>query len=224
MPPNNPVEKEIASVLARLAAADSLTPGIKIVYDMRNGEVRYMSPAGLAELEITLDELREMGHEYNRRFFNPEQSEEYVPQLFAMLRNDPDGSFTFFQQASAAGKEWKWYLSAVHVLLKDADGSPVLSLTIAHLVDPVSHLTPKVARMLEEHAFIKEHQQLFDTLGEREKTVLSLLSKGHTNLEVSAALSISVSTVETHRKNIRRKLRVTTNAELGKYSMAFDLI
>lgn len=224
MSPVDFIEKEIGDVLARVAAADDLTPGIKIVYDIRDGGVRYMSPAGLAALEISLDELREMGNEYNRRFFNEAQSAEYVPRLFAMLREEPNSTFTFFQQASAAGKEWKWYLSAIHVLLKDEEGNPLLSLTIAHPIDPVSHLTPKVARMLEEHAFIKEHQQLFDTLGEREKAVLSLLSKGSTNFEVAAELSISVSTVETHRKNIRRKLHVTTNAELGKYAMAFDLV
>lgn len=224
MPPDDHTEQEIEAMLARVAAADLLTPGIKIVYDIRTGAIRYMSPAGLQELEVTLDELREMGNDYNKRFFNEEQSAEYVPRLFAMLQAEPDKSFTFFQQASAAGKEWKWYLSAIHVLLKSKDGVPLLSLTSAHQVDPMSHLTPKVARMLEEQAFIKDHQELFDTLGEREKTVLSLLSKGNTNFEVAAQLNISVLTVETHRKNIRRKLHVTTNAELGKYAMAFDLV
>lgn len=224
MPPRTPTEKKIEEMVARVAAADDLMPGIKMIYDLRTGEAIYMSPHGLEELGITLDELREAGNEKNRRFFNYEQTSEYMPRLFDLLKAEPDKTFTFFQQASGIGKEWKWYLSSIHVLMKDEEGVPMLSLTIAQHVDPVSHLTPKVARMLEEQAFIRDHQHLFDTLGEREKTVLQLLARGSTNTEVAAELNISVATVETHRKNIRRKLQVTTNAELGKYAMAFDLI
>ncbi len=224
MTPKIPLEQRIREVIGQVAASDHLIPGVKIIYDMRNGAAVYMSPAGLKELEITLDNLREMGSEYNRRFFNAEQSLEYVPELFAQLRAEPDKAFTFFQQASAAGREWKWYLSSIHVLLKGDDGQPLFCLTIAQHIDPVSHLTPKVARMLEEQVFIKAHRHLFDELGDREKTVLQLLALGSTNTEIAAELNISVATVETHRKNIRRKLHVTTNAELGKYAMAFDLI
>jgi hypothetical protein len=83
------------------------------------------------------------GDDYNRRFFNEMQSAEYVPQLFSRLRATPDQSFTFFQQARRKDGVWEWYLSEVHVLLKDSNGDPVLCLTLAHLVDPVSHLTLK---------------------------------------------------------------------------------
>ena len=42
-------------------------------------------------------------------------------------------------------------------------------------------------------------------LSEREKQIVKLMFAGFTNTEIAAALFISISTVETHRKNIYRK-------------------
>lgn len=53
-----------------------------------------------------------------------------------------------------------------------------------------------------------------DTLSEREREVLTKLALGHTNLEISEALYVSVRTVESHRAHIMRKLRATTKAEM----------
>lgn len=218
------INEKIEATLAKVADADHLTPGLKLVYDMRTGKMLYMSPAGLLMLGITLEDIQEVGSEQNRKFFNVEQSSQYTPQLFDLLRSSPTESLTFFQQASSEGTDWKWYLSVIQVLLKDEDNVPILSLTIAHHIDPKGHLTPQVARMIEEQNFIHEHQYLFNLLGEREQLVLSLIGKGASNQEMAEELHISVSTVETHRKNIRKKLKATTNAELIKYAQAFDLI
>lgn len=53
----------------------------------------------------------------------------------------------------------------------------------------------------------------------REQTVLHSLADGLSNKEVAAKLDISVRTVETHRKNIKRKLGVKTTAGLIRYAI-----
>ena len=63
-----------------------------------------------------------------------------------------------------------------------------------------------------------------ETLTGREQTVLLELAMGKSNKEVALDLDISVRTVETHRKNIKRKLDITSNAGLTRYAMEHGVL
>jgi DNA-binding CsgD family transcriptional regulator len=56
-------------------------------------------------------------------------------------------------------------------------------------------------------------------LSAREQEVLRLLALGHTNREIGALLHISVRTAEFHRKNIQRKLNLTSRAQLVHHAL-----
>lgn len=58
----------------------------------------------------------------------------------------------------------------------------------------------------------------------RETDVLRQLAGGQSNKEIARALSISVRTVETHRKNIKRKLAISSTAGLTKYAIEQGLL
>lgn len=53
----------------------------------------------------------------------------------------------------------------------------------------------------------------------REKEVLRLLASGRRSTEIAASLGISAATVEVHRRNIRKKLRLNSVAELTRYAI-----
>ncbi|NVJ92558.1 MAG: response regulator transcription factor [Methylocystaceae bacterium] len=61
-------------------------------------------------------------------------------------------------------------------------------------------------------------------LTEREKTILCLLAEGNSNKHVARELDISVRTVETHRRNIKRKLNLKTSAGLVKYAIENGIV
>ncbi|MEM8980794.1 MAG: response regulator transcription factor [Pseudomonadota bacterium] len=63
-----------------------------------------------------------------------------------------------------------------------------------------------------------------DVLTAREQTILLQLAQGKSNKEVAIALDISVRTVETHRKNIKRKLGISTTAGLTRYAMEHGVL
>ncbi|MEP5151879.1 response regulator transcription factor [Planktotalea sp.] len=69
-----------------------------------------------------------------------------------------------------------------------------------------------------------ENTERRDTLTGREQTVLLQLAKGQSNKEVAAALNISVRTVETHRKNIKSKLGISSTAGLTRYAMEHGVL
>jgi two-component system, NarL family, response regulator NreC len=56
-------------------------------------------------------------------------------------------------------------------------------------------------------------------LTDREREVLQLIAEGKTNKEVAHALSVSVNTVETHRKHIMEKLDLHNTAELVRFAI-----
>jgi len=58
----------------------------------------------------------------------------------------------------------------------------------------------------------------------REQAVLLELAQGKSNKEVGVALDISVRTVETHRKNIRRKLGISSTAGLTRYALEHGVL
>jgi len=65
-----------------------------------------------------------------------------------------------------------------------------------------------------------ERQQLTN----REQTILLQLAQGKSNRDVAEALDISVRTVETHRKNIKRKLGISSTAGLTRYAMEHGVL
>ncbi|WP_425039163.1 response regulator transcription factor [Primorskyibacter sp. S187A] len=63
-----------------------------------------------------------------------------------------------------------------------------------------------------------------EQLTNREQTILLQLAQGRSNKEVALALDISVRTVETHRKNIKRKLGISSTAGLTRYAMEHGVL
>ncbi|MCI4661257.1 MAG: response regulator transcription factor [Neomegalonema sp.] len=68
-----------------------------------------------------------------------------------------------------------------------------------------------------------EKRRASSPLTTREQGVLLLLSEGLSNKEVARRLDISVRTVETHRKNIKRKTGVSSTAGLTRYAIETGL-
>ncbi|MCK0148672.1 response regulator transcription factor [Marivita sp. S6314] len=63
-----------------------------------------------------------------------------------------------------------------------------------------------------------------EQLTNREQTILLELAQGKSNKEVALTLDISVRTVETHRKNIKRKLGISSTAGLTRYALEHGVL
>lgn len=64
----------------------------------------------------------------------------------------------------------------------------------------------------------------YDTLTQREREVLHLMAEGHANPVIAERLSISSRTVETHRANVMRKLRLRNQTEVVRYAIRRGLL
>ena len=63
-----------------------------------------------------------------------------------------------------------------------------------------------------------------EPLTSREQTILLELAQGQSNKDVANSLNISVRTVETHRKNIKRKLGISSTAGLTRYALEHGVL
>ena len=60
-------------------------------------------------------------------------------------------------------------------------------------------------------------------LSPREKEVLQLLAEGLSSPEIGQRLYVATTTVETHRRNVMRKLGIHNVADLTKYAIRAGL-
>lgn len=64
-----------------------------------------------------------------------------------------------------------------------------------------------------------EDRSAMTRLGSREREVLQLIAEGETSGEIAAGLHISINTVDTHRRNIMKKLDLHSIADLTRYAI-----
>ena len=85
-----------------------------------------------------------------------------------------------------------------------------------------TYLSPEVAGLVVENSRREKETgevTAFSTLGAREREVLQLVAEGLTSAETAHKMQISMKTVETHRRNIAKKLGLHSTAELTKYAI-----
>jgi len=217
------IEKSIAEISS---VADNL-PGVVILHDLRDWSIAWMSNRGLMELNISLDEIRRLSAEqYYGTYFNNDDAKDYVPKILSFIAENKEGDFcTCFQQVRfSVDSEWRWHFSSTKIFLKDDEGKPLIGITMAFPIDTMHHMVAKAARLLEENNFLRKNHSRFATLSEREQEVLRLMALGKSSAETAEQLSISQFTVDTHRRNIKIKLKTSSFYDLTQYARAFDLI
>lgn len=70
----------------------------------------------------------------------------------------------------------------------------------------------------------QSHPDGKEPLTSREKEILRLVARGHTNRQIAAMLSLSTRTVETHRANLMEKLNLHSRIELARYAEEHGLL
>ncbi len=64
----------------------------------------------------------------------------------------------------------------------------------------------------------------YDVLSEREQQVFRLLAEGHNTVTIADMLFISPKTVEKHRVNVMKKLKINNLVELTKYAISLGIV
>lgn len=100
-------------------------------------------------------------------------------------------------------------------LLKQYDESINLS-------NSIDDIKAKLSKLYETE--VEEEKEESSVLSQREKEIISCVVKGQTNKEIAQSLFLSTHTVNTHRRNIARKLGIHSTAGLTIYAIVNKLV
>jgi DNA-binding NarL/FixJ family response regulator len=130
------------------------------------------------------------------------------PQLGSMLGSD--GHLEIVGDADA--------LEATRQLLEDTPRTEVLVIAKFPSLETAQQAVQEIRRTQAAD------ELRTPTVTPREREIVALLCDGHSNKETARALNISVKTVEAHRLNIMRKLRLTSLSQLVRYAIREGII
>jgi DNA-binding NarL/FixJ family response regulator len=116
---------------------------------------------------------------------------------------------------------------ATGYLLKDSADVDLIQ-AVSEVAKGKSFFSPAIARvMLDDYVrqlADKGVTDRYQSLSEREREIFQLIAEGKTNKEIASLLSISPSTVETHRAHIMEKLDLHSAAEIVLYAVRRGVI
>jgi DNA-binding NarL/FixJ family response regulator len=105
---------------------------------------------------------------------------------------------------------------ATGYLLKDAEADDVAAAVRRAHAGEV-HLDPQVARMLAQR--VRHPMPDHEPLTEREREVLRLVARGHSNKEIAGLLDITERTARTHVSNILGKLDLASRTQAALWAI-----
>jgi two-component system NarL family response regulator len=89
-----------------------------------------------------------------------------------------------------------------------------------------NYISPEIAGILVESYVRREYpidENGLGTLGTRERQVLQMVAEGRTSREIANRMKVTRSTVESHRRNIMRKLNLKGVAEMTRFAIRSGL-
>lgn len=108
-------------------------------------------------------------------------------------------------------------------------GKAELELAILQVMKGENYLSQSISNQLAQSLFIKkkaveEEISELDRLTERETEILRMIAMENSNVEIAEKLFISPKTVETHRKNLMKKIGVRNSLGIYKFALKHKLI
>ncbi|MBV6639206.1 MAG: response regulator transcription factor [Cyclobacteriaceae bacterium] len=184
------------------------SPGVEVVGEANNGReaismIENLKPDILV-CDISMPDFS--GIELLKKL---EDSGQNVKVLILSMHKDPEYIMKSFEYG------------ALGYLPKNADeGELIKAIETIHSGD--RYLTQEVSNVLAQSMLASKSTVKYN-LTSREKEIINNLVKGLSNKQIAAELFISIRTVDTHRTNIMKKLKVKNVASLVKLALNENL-
>ena len=111
---------------------------------------------------------------------------------------------------------------AAGYLLKDC-ASQELANAIAQVAGGKKYLSPEITGVVIDDFLqggtSEEEETMASVLSAREREVLQLIAEGWSTKQIASHLYVSIKTIETHRRQIMKKLDLHSIADLTKYAI-----
>ena len=141
--------------------------------------------------------------------------------MVTVMENDDQVLKAFEKGASGYLLKNSWFGNYPQAVLQVANGGASITTSLARRL---LQRFDKPAAVVEPTPESIEEDQLLSKLSARELEVLRMVASGYTSAEIGKRLEISGLTVNTHVKNIYRKLQVRTRAQAVRFASLRGLL
>jgi DNA-binding NarL/FixJ family response regulator len=114
---------------------------------------------------------------------------------------------------------------ALAYVLKDSDFHEILQ-AVENVMEGRRYLSAAIADEVFEMLLHTDtgKDNTLEVLSPREREIMQLIAEGNTNAAIAEKLTLSVRTVESHRLNLMKKLRLSSHSNLVKFAISQGLI
>jgi PAS domain S-box-containing protein len=211
----NALQKENELLRNRIHWLESVlhhAPAMIYSYDNNTKSVTWCNERLAETVGFSSEEMMGMGMEFFRHIMHPEDFKLAAVAQQSFINNKAQfGGLARIRKKGAV--DYSWLLGLEVPFTHDKNGRVVeiicAFLDLTDAIDTNAQLSEALSAILR-----RQNENLFNKLTAREKDVLGMAVKGLNNKEIANSLNLSRYTVETHRKNIRLKLKVRNTSEL----------
>jgi len=217
------IEQKLNKGVFTLEELNNELPGATTIstHDLQRFSPIYTSKKALDVLQVNVEELQTAQLQTLSKIVFPgdfQKNAHYVSKHLSSQNHQLP--ISYIQRLRLYGKAT---YTGVYTLSKENLWlNSLMSINIP--IKGFGEMSLKLLRMLDENLYVKANYHRFATLTDREKEIIALLALGYQNNEIAEQLFISKSTVEQHRKNLKRKLEIKRFVDLIRFAQAFDLI
>ncbi len=186
------------------------------INDANSQQTIWMNQRAADIMGFSKDRRNHINYELGSQYCHPNDLE--VLRIAMNKLHTSDETIESTIQVQPENGKWKWLHIYIKVFQRNADGTPYLiSGALIDITNP-STQEPRLKDMLSENQKLRQ-QLAICKLSKREKEVMQHIVKGLTDNKIAEILFLAIHTVRTHRKNIYRKLEVSSVAGLVKLAI-----
>lgn len=213
------IQKILKNSKLTLDDVTELIPGMVHLNKIHTLELRYLDKQSRESLRVRKEDLERNGLQILLKHVKPESFQQAKKQFGHIKFEDPSLIVSHFQalKGFSGGNTYEWFFSAKKRFNDD------LILTVSTPIKTLGPIQKQIETILDENLLIKKNLPKFNSLTKREKEIIPLIFQGYNSKQIADLLCVSPHTVQTHRKNIWRKLEINSYAELLKICQQFGI-
>jgi len=152
------------------------------------------------------------------KFIHPDTIKHIFPRFADFYKIAGDKRIATEMQTFNVGGNWtNFYTSSMN------NKEHEVMVTMVIPVNDLPH-NMRLAREIPDDPFVRKNFAKYEQLTDREKEIISLIARGHTSDQIAERLFIAKNTVNTHRRNVNKKLDIKHTSDIIRYAQAFGLM
>ncbi|MEM7550996.1 MAG: response regulator transcription factor [Bacteroidota bacterium] len=154
------------------------------------------------------------------------ENESFPTDFLERIKKVSPNSYIIIVTADSSEKQIHGLISrgARGFLTKSCSGEEILS-SIRAVTDGNRFFCPTVLDIIVRKPDVEENQESsIANLSQRESEVLKLIAEGYSTQQISEELHVSIHTINSHRKNIYKKLKLKKPRDLILFAMNQGLV